>query len=235
MKIFFAMDLIEGQAVRLVRGDFDQKKVYSDDPLSKIVEMTRAGARDFHIIDLDGARTGKGVHQELIREIRGRVEGYMEVGGGIRTEEEIDYYTRHGVNGIILGTRALTDRAFLGRMSARKNIVLGLDMKDGRVMTAGWTETACAPAEELLGTALAAGVMAVLFTSIGRDGTLEGPDFEGLKRLQSLTALPLIASGGVSSVDDVKRLKEMNVWAAIVGKAYYEGLIPIEEVMKYAD
>lgn len=235
MKVFFAMDLIEGKAVRLVQGDFARKTIYSDDPPAKIDEMRKAGARDFHIIDLDGARTGSVAHRDLIGEIRARVTGYMEVGGGIRTEEEIDYYAGCGVNGIIVGTRALRETTFLTALSGRGNIVLGLDMRGGKVMASGWRETLEAPAEEILAAALRAGVMAVLFTSIARDGTLEGPDFEGLKAMQSLTPLPLIASGGVSSVDDLRRLKAMDVWAAIVGKAYYEGRIRIEEAMEYAD
>ena len=235
MKVFFAMDLIEGKAVRLVQGDFARKTIYSDDPPAKIDEMRKAGARDFHIIDLDGARTGSVAHRDLIGEIRARVTGYMEVGGGIRTEEEIDYYAGCGVNGIIVGTRALRESTFLTALSGRGNIVLGLDMREGKVMASGWRETLEAPAEEILAAALRAGVMAVLFTSIARDGTLEGPDFEGLKAMQSLTALPLIASGGVSSAHDLRRLKAMDVWAAIVGKAYYEGRIRIEEAMEYAD
>ena len=235
MKVFFAMDLIEGKAVRLVQGDFARKTIYSADPPAKIDEMRKAGARDFHIIDLDGARTGSVAHRDLIGEIRARVTGYMEVGGGIRTEEEIDYYAGCGVNGIIVGTRALRETTFLTALSGRGNIVLGLDMREGKVMASGWRETLEAPAEEILAAALRAGVMAVLFTSIARDGTLEGPDFEGLKAMQSLTSLPLIASGGVSSAHDLRRLKAMDVWAAIVGKAYYEGRIRIEEAMEYAD
>lgn len=235
MKVFFAMDLLGGRCVRLARGDFEQVTVYGDDPAAMIGRMVREGARDFHVIDLDGARTGSGVHRELIKAIRGRVEGYLEAGGGIRSEEDIAAYTGWGVNGVIVGTRALTDPAFFEALSAFRNIVLGLDMYEGRLMVKGWKEAAPLDAGRVLDDALRVGVMALLCTNIARDGMLTGPDYEGLERMQSLTALPIIASGGVASADDLARLKEMGLWAAIVGKAFYEGRIRIEEAMTYAD
>ncbi len=235
MKIFFAMDLIGGHCVRLVRGDFDRMTTYSDDPPAMIEQMRRAGAKDFHIIDLDGARTGSGHHRELIRTLRTKVDGYMEVGGGIRSEEDIAYYANCGISGIIVGTRALTDAAFFERLAAFPNIVLGLDVFDGKLMVKGWKEAVPRALEDVLKDAERIGVMALLCTNIANDGMLTGPDYEGLKRLQSMTSLPIIASGGVSGVDDLRKLKEQDVWAAIVGKAYYEGRIRIEEAMQYAD
>jgi phosphoribosylformimino-5-aminoimidazole carboxamide ribotide isomerase len=235
MKIFFAMDLIGGQAVRLVKGDFEQKTVYSQDPLSNIRKMKEEGARDFHIIDLDGARTGSGAHRGLIAEARKSVDGYLEAGGGIRSAEDIEFYTSKGVDGVILGTRALTDPLFFAGLSRFTNIVLGLDMHEGRLMVKGWQEPALLEMEKVLVDAQRVGIMALLCTNIAHDGMLTGPDFDGLARMQSLTELPVIASGGVSCLDDLKRLKEMGLWAAIVGKAYYEGRIKIEEAMAYAD
>jgi phosphoribosylformimino-5-aminoimidazole carboxamide ribotide isomerase len=235
MKIFFAMDLIGGQAVRLVKGDFEQKTVYSQDPLSNIRKMKEEGARDFHIIDLDGARTGSSAHRGLIAEARKSVDGYLETGGGIRSAEDIEFYTSKGVDGVILGTRALTDPLFFDGLSRFKNIVLGLDMHEGRLMVKGWQEPALLEMEKVLVDAQRVGIMALLCTNIAHDGMLTGPDFDGLARMQSLTKLPVIASGGVSCIDDLKRLKEMGLWAAIVGKAYYEGKIKIEEAMAYAD
>ena len=138
MKILFAMDLVGGCCVRLVRGDFDRMTVYSNDPAGMIGRMRREGARDFHVIDLDGARTGNVTHRELIKAIRGRIEGYLEVGGGIRSEEDIASYTESGMNGVIVGTRALTDAAFFERLSTFHNVVLGLDMYVGRLMVKGW-------------------------------------------------------------------------------------------------
>lgn len=235
MKIFFAMDLIAGKAVRLVKGDFARTTVYSEEPLATIDAMRASGARDFHIIDLDGARTGARVHADLIASIRERVPGYMEVGGGIRSEEDIAYYSNIGVSGVIVGTRALEDRAFFKGLSRFANIVLGLDVADGKPMVKGWKEAADISTEEVLGIAAEAHIMAILFTSIARDGTLSGPDFAAISALQRMTQIPIIASGGVSTIDDVRQLKEMGVWAAIVGKAFYEGRITVEEAMQFAD
>jgi len=235
MKIFFAMDLIEGQCVRLVRGDFARVTVYSDDPLAMVEQMKRAGAKDFHIIDLDGARTGRAAHRELITTLRGKVDGYLEVGGGIRTDEDIAHYAACGVNGLIVGTRALTDPAFFAGLSAHRNIVLGLDMYEGRLMVKGWKEAAPLDLEKVLDDAARVGVMALLVTNIARDGMLTGADTEGLGRMKSMTGIPVIASGGVATVEDLKKLKEMDFWACIVGKAFYEGRIRIEEAMNYAD
>lgn len=235
MKIFFAMDLIGGRCVRLVKGDFDRMTTYSDDPPAMIDRMRREGAQDFHVIDLDGAKTGKGVHRDLIRTLRTKIDGYLEVGGGIRSEDDIAYYAECGINGIIVGTRALTDTAFFDRLSAFRNIVLGLDMLDGRLMVKGWKEAVPLDLAQVVKDAERIGVLALLCTNIAHDGMLTGPDYDGMRRLQSMTSLPIIASGGVSSIDDLKRLKEMDVWAAIVGKAFYEGRIRIDEAMKYAD
>lgn len=235
MKALFAMDLMGRKTVRLVKGDFERVTVYSDDPLSKIEEMVDKGARDFHIVDLDGARTGETVHRDLIAGIRKRVPGYMEVGGGIRTLDDITSYKDLGVNGVILGTRALEDEEFFESLSGMGSIVLGLDLHEGRPMARGWKRPVDRPVEDLLAQAARIGVLAILCTSIARDGMLSGPDYDGLKKIGSLTRLPLIASGGVTTIDDVRALRDMKVWAAILGKAVYEGLIPIEEATTYAD
>lgn len=229
------MDLMGGKTVRLKKGDFAQVTVYSDDPVAKIVEMRDRGARDFHIIDLDGARTGKRVHQKVISEIRQKVEGYMEVGGGIRETADIKYYNDLGLDGIIVGTRALEDDTFFEGLGAFSKIVLGLDLHEGKPMVRGWKTVVEKDIGEILRTAERVGIMAILCTSIERDGMLSGPDYEGLKKLALMTGLPLIASGGVTSIDDVKKLKDTGVWAVILGKAVYEGLIKIEEAASYAD
>ncbi|MBP1748777.1 MAG: 1-(5-phosphoribosyl)-5-[(5-phosphoribosylamino)methylideneamino] imidazole-4-carboxamide isomerase [Deltaproteobacteria bacterium] len=228
------MDLMGGKTVRLKKGDFQQVTVYSDDPPAMIRDMVRQGARDFHIIDLDGARTGDPVHGDIIREIRSIVKGYMEVGGGIRSEDTIKYYTDLGIDGVIVGTRALEDEDFFDTLSQFKNIVFGLDLLNGKPMARGWKSAVDRDVPALLKDAERIGIMAVLCTSIERDGMLTGPDFEGLAGLSGMTSLPVIASGGVSRIDDVRRLKEMDVWAAIIGKAFYEGFIGIEEAMGYA-
>ncbi len=235
MKALFAMDLIGGQCVRLMKGDFSKVTVYSQDPLSKIQEMIKKGARDFHIIDLDGARTGLPANRNLIKEIRHEVNGYMEVGGGIRREEDIKDYSESGVNGIIVGTQALEDEVFFQGLEKFDNIILGLDVYEGKPMVRGWKTSVNKDIRGILKASEQIGIIAILCTSIARDGMLSGPDYEGMKQMLEMTTLPLIASGGVASIDDVKRLKEMGVWGVILGKAVYEGLIRIEEAVEYAD
>jgi phosphoribosylformimino-5-aminoimidazole carboxamide ribotide isomerase len=235
VKALFAMDLIGGKCVRLQKGDFSKVTVYSEDLVAKVEEMIQGGARDFHIIDLDGARTGKRVHHEIMRDIRSRVKGYMEVGGGIRDASDIAYYSESLMDGIIVGTRALEDPDFFEGLAIFRNIVLGLDLYGGRPMVRGWKTALDRDIKDIIKAAERIGVMAILCTSIERDGMLTGPDYDGMKRLLAMTRLPLIASGGVSDIDDVKRLKDLNVWAAIIGKAVYEGKVKVEEAIRYAD
>ncbi len=235
MKALFAMDLMGGKTVRLKKGDFEEVTVYSSNPVEKIEEMVHRGARDFHIIDLDGARTGVRTHHELIKKMRQKASGYMEVGGGIREEDDIKFYTEYGINGVIVGTRALEDDSFFNHLGRYGNIVLGLDLLEGKPMARGWKSVVNKDVKQILEDAERIGIMAILSTSIVRDGMLLGPDYEGLKNILSMTKIPVIASGGVTHIDDVKRLKDMGAWAVILGKAVYEGLIIIEEAVKYAD
>ncbi|HOV90857.1 MAG TPA: 1-(5-phosphoribosyl)-5-[(5-phosphoribosylamino)methylideneamino]imidazole-4-carboxamide isomerase [Syntrophorhabdaceae bacterium] len=235
MKALFAMDLIGGNAVRLKKGDFSQMTIYSHNPVEKIKEMINKGAKDFHIVDLDGAREGVPVHLELIKKIRQEIKGYMEVGGGIRSEDTIKQYSELGMDGIIIGTKALEDNNFFKKLSRYKNIVLGLDVYEGKVMIKGWKESINRSIEDIIKESEEVGIKALLCTSIARDGMLTGPDFDSLKKILKITKIPVIASGGVSSIEDVKLLKPMGVWAVILGKAVYEGLIRIEEAIEYAD
>lgn len=235
MKALFAMDLIGGNAVRLKKGDFSQMTIYSHNPVEKIKEMINKGAKDFHIVDLDGAREGVPVHLELIKKIRQEIKGYMEVGGGIRSEDTIKQYSELGMDGIIIGTKALEDNNFFKKLSRYKNIVLGLDVYEGKVMIKGWKESINRSIEDIIKESEKVGIKALLCTSIARDGMLTGPDFDSLKKILKITKIPVIASGGVSSIEDVKLLKPMGVWAVILGKAVYEGLIRIEEAIEYAD
>jgi phosphoribosylformimino-5-aminoimidazole carboxamide ribotide isomerase len=235
MKALFAMDLIGGECVRLVKGDFSKVTVYSKNPVAKIEELVQRGAKDFHIIDLDGARTGQRVNTEIIRKIRGKVPGYMEVGGGIRRDEDILDYIGMGISGIIVGTQALEDNLFFKRLSGYNNIVLGLDVLDGKPMVRGWKNAIDRSVEEILKEAEQVGIMAILCTNVAKDGMLAGPDYEGMKKMVEWTDIPLIASGGVTSIDDVRRLKDLGVWAVILGKAIYENLIKVEEAIQYAD
>jgi len=235
MKVLFAMDLFDGKVVRLQKGDFSKVTEYSHDPPSKIEEMMKEGAKDFHIIDLDGARTGSPRHRELIKKIRKKVNGYIEIGGGIRTGEDIEDYTASGVNGVIVGTAPLEDDAFFHGLAKYRNIILGLDLYEGKPMVRGWKTAINHDIKEIIELAEAVNVMAILCTSIAKDGMLSGPDYTGMKKMLGRTRIPLIASGGVAHIDDVKKAKDMGVWAIILGKAIYEGLIRIEEAAKHAD
>ena len=235
MKALFAMDLIGGECVRLEKGDFSKVTIYSKNPVSKIEELVSRGAKDFHIIDLDGARTGQPAHREVIRKIRGKVPGYMEVGGGIRRPEEIRDYSTIGINGVIVGTQALEDSLFFTGLSEYNNIVLGLDVLDGKPMVRGWKSAVNRDVKEILEEAKQVGIMAILCTNVAKDGMLSGPDYDGIKKMVQWTDIPLIASGGVTHIDDVKRLKDLGVWAVILGKAIYESLIKVEEAVEYAD
>ena len=190
MKALFAMDLMDGRSVRLKKGDFSQVTVYSDNPVAKIEEMIQRGARDFHVIDLDGARTGTRVHHEIIREIRRRVTGYMEVGGGVRDVGDIKYLSEWGLNGIIIGTRALEDDVFFEGLHTFRNIILGLDLLEGKPMVRGWKTTVNKDIQGILGAAERIGIMAILCTSIERDGMLTGPDYEGLKEARHHNTTP---------------------------------------------
>lgn len=229
------MDLLGGECVRLVKGDFSKVTVYSKNPVSKIEELIGRGAKDFHIIDLDGARTGLPAHRELILKIREKVPGYMEVGGGIRRAEEIRDYSATGIDGVIVGTQALEDNLFFKGLSAYNNIVLGLDVLDGKPMVRGWKSAINRDVKEILEEAKRVGIMAILCTNVAKDGMLSGPDYDGMTKMIQWTDIPLIASGGVTGIDDVKRLKDLGVWAVILGKAIYEGLIKVEEAIEYAD
>lgn len=235
MKALFAMDLMGGKTVRLKKGDFNNITEYSNNPVEKIEEMVNRGARDFHIIDLDGARTGIRTHHKLIKEMRLKINGYMEVGGGIREEDDIKFYGEMGINGVIVGTRALEDDVFFNGLNKFKNIVLGLDLLDGKPMARGWKSAVDKDIKQILEDAEKIGIMTILTTNIARDGMLTGPDYEGMKNMLSMTKIPVIASGGVTHIDDVMRLKDMGAWAVILGKAVYEGLIKIEEAIGYAD
>ncbi len=210
MKALFAMDLMGGKCVRLQKGDFSKVTVYSEDPVAKITEMMRSGARDFHVIDLDGARTGKRVHHEIMRKIRSRIEGYMEVGGGIRDVGDITYYNESRMDGIIVGTRALEDPA-----------------------VQGWKEITEKTAFDLARHYEQFGPAFIVYTDISRDGMLTGPNIDATAALAGVVKTPVVASGGVSGMDDIRALLAVGgLYGAIVGKAIYEGRVDVAEAVR---
>ncbi|MCS7280474.1 MAG: 1-(5-phosphoribosyl)-5-[(5-phosphoribosylamino)methylideneamino] imidazole-4-carboxamide isomerase [Desulfobacterota bacterium] len=233
MRVLFAMDLLDGKCVRLTRGDYSQAKVYGEDPILMIEQMVNKGARDFHIVDLNGAKEGRPRHLEIIKAIRERVPGYMEVGGGVRTKEIVEIYKDLGVDGVVIGTKALIDPEFLPSVKGIGDITLSLDILNGKPMIMGWKKESGKDLEEIIKFAEECEVNYLLVTAIERDGTLSGPDFEVLSRVIGSTRIPVIGSGGVRTLEDVKLLLDMGAYGVVVGKAIYEGKIRIEEVTRF--
>ena len=236
MIIFPAIDLVGGEAVRLYKGDFAQKTVYSHDPLSVAKDFVEAGATHIHLVDLDGARTGERPHFDLICRIKAETGLFTEVGGGIRTLEAIEAYLSRGVDRVILGTVAVTDPNFVPSLPAAvlPHVAVGVDVKDGKVAIKGWTETAALDLYEFCLRFKEQGVDTVICTDISRDGAMAGSNNDLYRELTARTGMKVIASGGVSSIEDVKRLKEGGAYGAIVGKAYYMGAIDLSEAIEVA-
>ena len=236
MIIFPAIDLVGGEAVRLYKGDFAQKTVYSHDPLSVAKDFATAGATHIHLVDLDGALKGTSDHFDLICRIKVETGLFAEVGGGIRTRETIDRYLSRGIDRVILGTVAVTDPAFVPSLPAevRSHVALGVDVKDGRVAIKGWTETADLDLFDFCLRFREQGVDTVICTDISRDGAMQGSNDALYAELTARTGMQVVASGGVSSLEDVKRLKEGGAYGAIVGKAYYIGAIDLSEAIEVA-
>jgi len=236
MIIFPAIDLVNGEAVRLYKGDFAQKTVYSHDPLSVARAFKAAGADHVHLVDLDGARTGENNHFDLICRIKAETGLFVETGGGIRTLDAIERYLSRGIDRVILGTVAVTDPGFIPSLPAEvlPHVALGVDVKDGKVAIKGWTETADLDLFDFCLRFRAQGVDTVICTDISRDGAMKGSNDALYRELTARTGMKVIASGGVSSIEDVKRLKEGGAYGAIVGKAYYVGAIDLSEAIEVA-
>lgn len=233
MNIFPAIDLIGGKAVRLFKGDYDQKTVYSDDPVGVAIGFREAGAEYLHLVDLDGAKSGKAENLSLISDIIRRSGLKVEVGGGIRTEETIAQYVEIGVLRVILGTVAVTNRPFLREMLAKygDKIAVGVDIKDGMVATHGWMNTSGIDCFDFMAELEDMGVKTVICTDISKDGAMAGTNLDLYRRLLDRFNIDLVASGGVSSMNDVKALREMNIYGAILGKALYVGGIDLAEAI----
>lgn len=231
-----AIDLYEKKAVRLLEGDYRKMTVYSDDPLSVAHDFAAQGAEWIHMVDLEGAREGTTPNLEVVAGIVRNTSLSVEVGGGIRSMEVAGRYLEAGVARVILGTAAVTDEDFL-REALRcygERIAVGVDLKDGYVAIKGWLETSAYTAEEFLGKMQKMGVRTVICTDISRDGAMRGTNLALYADLSRRYSLQLIASGGVSSLSDVRALAGMGLYGAIVGKAYYTGAIPLREAIGVA-
>ena len=236
MLIYPAIDLFDGKAVRLYKGDYAQMTVYSDDPVSVALDFQNSGARWIHLVDLQGAKSGNTDNLSTIRAIQKATNLRCEVGGGIRNMETVETYLNAGIDRVILGTAAVTDDTFLQEAVQRwgEKIAVGIDIKDGFVAIKGWTETSELTAEAFFEKMQVLGVKTVICTDISRDGAMKGTNRELYRELSSKYAIDLIASGGVSDLSDVQALAAMNLHGAIIGKAYYIGAINLKEAIEVA-
>ena len=236
MILYPAIDLVGGKAVRLYKGDYAQMTVYSDDPLSVALDFQAAGATRMHLVDLEAAKSGIPENAETIRAIAENTDLFLEVGGGIRTMETLERYLSLGVDRAILGTAAVTDPGFLETAVKQygEKVAVGVDLKDGFVAIKGWTETSELTAEAFFARMEAIGVKTVICTDISRDGAMKGTNRELYKALSEKFSIDLIASGGVSSLEDVAALKDLGLHGAIIGKAYYTGAINLKEALEVA-
>ena len=236
MIIFPAIDLKEGKCVRLKQGRADDCKVYSGNPIEMAERWASEGARWLHIVDLDGAFSGHPVHTSLIKRMVSAVEGiYVQVGGGLRTAKDIKLTLDAGVKRAIVGTKVIEDLDSLGSLVEQfgDRLAVGIDARDGIVQGRGWIASSGMKAVELAEHADKAGVGAIIYTDISTDGMLSGPDITGLEQICRAVECSVIASGGISSADDIDRLKETgcsNLAGAIVGKALYEGIVNLDEL-----
>ena len=234
MVIYPAIDLYEGKAVRLYKGDYAQMTVYNENPAAVALDFRRCGADHIHLVDLAGAKSGKPENLDTIAAIMAAFGGFVEVGGGIRDMDTVDKYISIGVNRVILGTAAVKDPAFL-KEALRKygdKIAVGVDIKDGCVAIKGWTEKSDLTADDFMAQMTALGVATVICTDISRDGAMQGTNRELYKELSSKYPIALIASGGVSDMEDIRALNAMNIHGAIVGKAYYIGAIDLKSAVE---
>ncbi len=234
MQIFPAIDLRGGQVVRLYQGDYDQETVYGADPRAQARAFLEAGAQCLHVVDLDGARDGTMANFDSIAAIAKQGGLYIEVGGGIRTEERVRQYLDLGVGRCILGTAAVKDFAFTARMAQTygDRIAVGVDVRDGYVAVNGWKELSQEKGVDFCRRLRDAGVKTVIYTDISRDGAGRGTNLELYRELVQIEGLDITASGGVGSLEELRRLKDMGVRAAILGKALYDGRLDLRTVLR---
>ena len=235
MKIFPAIDIKDKKCVRLIKGDFNQKTEYEMSPVEQATQFIDKGFKNLHIIDLDGALTGETVNLNIIKEIVRKFDFKVEVGGGVRDFDSIQEYADIGVDKVILGSAAIKDKNFLKKACKRfpKKIALGLDAKDGKLSVSGWKESSGISTLDFLNEVNDYGISRLIFTDINRDGTKESPNFEETLKVAETSNCPVIISGGVSSIEDIKKAKTLkNIEGVIVGKAIYDGDVKLEELAK---
>ena len=236
MLIFPAIDLYEGKAVRLLKGDYAHMTVYSHNPIEIARDFEAAGATHIHMVDLEGARDGSTPNLAIVAEVAQKTSLFVEIGGGIRDMETVERYLAAGVSRVILGTAAVKDEAFLREAVAKhgERIAVGADVRDGCIAIKGWLETADLTLEAFLSRMQAIGVKTVICTDISKDGAMKGTNLSLYKQLSAAFDMNIVASGGVSTLDDVRALAAMELYGAIIGKAYYTGVIDLREAIEVA-
>lgn len=236
MHIFPAIDLYEKKAVRLYKGDYDKMTVYSDDPLAVARDFEKKGAKFIHLVDLEGAKFGTTPNIDVVSTIAQSTSLFTEIGGGIRNIETVKNYFEAGVDRVILGTAAVTDESFL--LEAIKTygdkIAVGVDIKDGKVAIKGWVEKSELDAFDFCEKLQKIGVKTIICTDISKDGAMKGANHALYSELSEKFDMQIVASGGVSSMSDVRKLSALNIYGAIIGKAYYTGAIDLREAIEVA-
>ncbi len=234
MLIFPAIDLYGGKAVRLYKGDYKQMTIYSDDPVSVARDFERSGAEWVHLVDLEGAKDGTTPNIGTVISIVQDTALKCEIGGGIRSMDTVDRYIGAGVERVILGTAAVTDEGFLKKAVSKygEKIAVGADIKDGKIAIKGWVEKSDIDAFDLCGKMQDIGVKTIICTDISKDGAMRGANHALYRELSERFDMQIVASGGVSSMEDVEKLAALNIYGAIIGKAYYTGAIDLSEAIK---
>lgn len=236
MLIFPAIDLVHGQAVRLFKGDYANMTVYHHDPVQVALDFQAKGASCLHLVDLEGAKSGGTPNLEVISRILASTSLFTEVGGGIRSMEVVKTYLDAGVGRVILGTAAVTNEAFLKEAveAYGEKIAVGVDVRDGYVAIKGWTEQSQYTCDQFFEKMQALGVKTVICTDISKDGAMQGTNLALYRRLSQTYDMDIVASGGVSSLSDIQALRAMELYGAIIGKAYYTGAIDLAEAIEVA-
>ncbi len=236
MEIFAAVDIKDGRVVRLEQGDFERVTVFDDSPLAAARRWAEGGAGWIHMVDLDGARSGRPVNGALVGEAVAAVEARIQLGGGLRDMAAVEGAMALGVERVVLGTAALENRDLLveacGKFPGR--MVVGIDARDGLVATHGWAQDTAAPALRAIAELSLPGVAAIVFTDISRDGMMRGPNLDSLKAAVEAAGAPVIASGGIATIDDVQAVAETGAAGAIIGRALYDGSIDLAEALRVA-
>jgi phosphoribosylformimino-5-aminoimidazole carboxamide ribotide isomerase len=239
MIIFPAVDIKEGKVVRLIQGKFDAVTEYAQDPVTVALKWEKEGAQWVHVVDLDGAKTGVIKNIAAIKDIAGKLRIPVQMGGGVRVEEDVESLIEGGVARVVLGTKAIQDRNFFKNMLKKfgKKIAVSLDCQNGFLTQRGWTETTNIKATDFVKELESAGLQCLIYTDIARDGMLTGPNIAALKEILSVTRIPVIASGGIAQISDVKELAALEahgIVGAITGKALYEGKLDLKEAIQAA-